>query len=469
MYGSAVNRLYRKAKSMLRPREAAALSLAAAMAVASGYGAWAFYREAAPRTPLIAAINSIGVAEAGEGVRQASLLPAAGSRGAATGVGASGVSGTALAPAHVAAAVAPSHGIAEMLQNPQVNRNATTNTDNNSTTTTITPTAGAIPTTDSSAPQEHGAAPQENGTEAESTLAPSQQEHAAASQEHGAAPQENGAAPDSTLAPPPPLPPQEELFTVKVDVDGVRYVFVTPSMTVEAFLAGRGISVSEHDRLSGAYLDGVIDSDLYIVISRVAYRVEEVNEPIPRDTKYRGSTSLEIGSTRVVAEGKDGMKLSKYLVTVVDGDVESRKLVKSVVHDEPTDKIVEQGRGGATVNVGGKSVKYEKKIENVRCTAYTSSYEDTGKRPGDPGFGITKTGMAAREGVVAVDPEVIPLHAKLYIEILEDGVPDYGFAVAGDTGSKIKGKKVDLYFDWERSELLEFGVKAANVYILEGD
>ena len=254
-----------------------------------------------------------------------------------------------------------------------------------------------------------------------------------------------------------------------VVADGARSVFVTPSKTVGELLSEHGISLSEHDIVSGAYLDGTIDSDLYIEIRRVAFRTVDVEEPIPRATVYRDNASLEIGKTRVLAEGKDGLKLSKYLVTLVDGVEESRKLVKSPILAEPVDRVVEQGKGGNSINIDGKSVRYTKKIENVKCTAYTSSYEDTGKRPGDPGYGITKNGMEAREGIVAVDPAIIPLNSMLYIEITEEGVPDYGVAIAGDTGSKIKGKKVDLYFDWEREELLKFGVKAANIYILGGD
>jgi 3D (Asp-Asp-Asp) domain-containing protein len=79
----------------------------------------------------------------------------------------------------------------------------------------------------------------------------------------------------------------------------------------------------------------------------------------------------------------------------------------------------------------------------------------------------TKSGLKAGEGIVAVDPKVIPLHSKLYIEILDESIPDYGYCVAGDTGSKIKGNKVDLFFNADRQTLLQFGVRNAKVYILE--
>ncbi len=39
--------------------------------------------------------------------------------------------------------------------------------------------------------------------------------------------------------------------------------------------------------------------------------------------------------------------------------------------------------------------------------------------------------------VIAVDPRVIPLGTKVYVE-------GYGYAVAADTGGAIKGYKIDV-------------------------
>lgn len=75
----------------------------------------------------------------------------------------------------------------------------------------------------------------------------------------------------------------------------------------------------------------------------------------------------------------------------------------------------------------------------VEATAYTSGPESTGKRPGDPGYGVTYSGVPARAGVVAVDPEVIPLGSVLYVE-------GYGLAVALDTGRAIRGRRIDVWF-----------------------
>jgi 3D (Asp-Asp-Asp) domain-containing protein len=67
--------------------------------------------------------------------------------------------------------------------------------------------------------------------------------------------------------------------------------------------------------------------------------------------------------------------------------------------------------------------------------------------------------MMAGYGIVAVDPRVIRLGTKLYVE-------DYGFCVAGDTGGAIKGTRIDLGFD-TYSEAIRFGRRTVAVYVLD--
>ena len=106
-----------------------------------------------------------------------------------------------------------------------------------------------------------------------------------------------------------------------------------------------------------------------------------------------------------------------------------------------------------------------KRVITMNASAYDLSYQSTGKRPGDRGYGITASGTKARPGVVAVDPKVIPLGTKLYIESL-DGRADYGNAIAEDTGGAIKGNRIDLFFN-SRSAALNFGRRNVKVHILD--
>ena len=72
---------------------------------------------------------------------------------------------------------------------------------------------------------------------------------------------------------------------------------------------------------------------------------------------------------------------------------------------------------------------------------------------------ITATGLPATHGVVAVDPDVIPLGTRVYI-------PGYGVAIAADTGGMIEGAMIDLCME-SYDDCMDFGRRDIDVYILE--
>lgn len=128
---------------------------------------------------------------------------------------------------------------------------------------------------------------------------------------------------------------------------------------------------------------------------------------------------------------------------------------------------------------GTKFVKYKELAEDNPPTEYTQKIEATatayclckkccGKSPDNPSYGNTHSGLKIVPGtgikVIAVDPKVIPLNSKVYVEGL-NGAWDYGHAIAADTGSAIKELKIDLYMD-THTEALEWGRRKVNVYLL---
>jgi 3D (Asp-Asp-Asp) domain-containing protein len=113
-------------------------------------------------------------------------------------------------------------------------------------------------------------------------------------------------------------------------------------------------------------------------------------------------------------------------------------------------------------------------IRNFTASAYDLSYQCCGKRPGDPGYGVTCCGEnligKTREEAkaVAIDPDVIPLGSRLYIVFPER--PKYnGIYTAVDTGA-FKGAHIDLFMGdfnsiYPAQETIEFGRTTAQVIV----
>lgn len=200
-----------------------------------------------------------------------------------------------------------------------------------------------------------------------------------------------------------------------------------------------------------------------IEIFKVKEVVEEIETTIAFDNVVRTSNNLDAGAVKVIQEGKNGLKNRKIKKVFENGKLISENVIGEEIIEQPSAKIVEKGIKDSFTSSRGKT-RYKKAITMI-ATAYDLSYKSTGKRPGDKHYGLTASGTKARPGAVAVDPRVIPLGTKLYVESL-DSTSDYGFCVAEDTGGAIKNNKIDLFFN-TANEVKSFGRRKVKVYILD--
>ncbi|WP_286887064.1 3D domain-containing protein [Aneurinibacillus sp. UBA3580] len=106
------------------------------------------------------------------------------------------------------------------------------------------------------------------------------------------------------------------------------------------------------------------------------------------------------------------------------------------------------------LNASGDNVK-PGKVLTMESTAYTANCAGCS--------GVTSQGINLKENpdakVISVDPSVIPLGSKVYVE-------GYGMAIAGDTGGAIKGNKIDVFFS-DRNQALQWGRKDVTVKVFE--
>ncbi len=189
-----------------------------------------------------------------------------------------------------------------------------------------------------------------------------------------------------------------------------------------------------------------------------------VEETVNFNTVKRLNADLAAGETVTVREGVTGTKKVTYKVNYENGKEISREAIAEIVTTAPIDKIVEYGNKTAeeelpTVSTEKGVLKY-KRVITCEATAYDLSAEENGGYAGQ-----TATGVPLDRGVIAVDPRVIPLGSRVYIEAL-DGSWTYGYAVAADTGGAIKGNRVDLCYRTQY-ECVQFGRRQCRVYILD--
>jgi len=241
---------------------------------------------------------------------------------------------------------------------------------------------------------------------------------------------------------------------IEVNENGSISKVMATRKTVGTALENAGIKLDILDRTEPT-ADSIITDGMKIKIFRVAVKKEYVEEALPFGRTEIQDSTLEKGTTAVKEIGVEGIKRTAYNVMTENGKEIQRDFVSSEVIKEPVNEVVLVGtKEPAKITVNGKELNYKKKI-TVTATAYTA----TGNR--------TASGRAAQVGVIAVDPKVIPLGTKLYVESVDEGGSwTYGYCIAGDTGGAIKGNKIDLYYD-TKGECIKFGRRSATVYVLD--
>ncbi|MEN6413249.1 MAG: 3D domain-containing protein [Veillonellales bacterium] len=99
-----------------------------------------------------------------------------------------------------------------------------------------------------------------------------------------------------------------------------------------------------------------------------------------------------------------------------------------------------------------------KDVLDITATAYAPGPHDN-----EQWGSKTYSGTEVRPGIIAVDPKIIPLGSRVYIQY-PDGHGTY--ATAEDTGGAIKGNRIDIA-KWSVGEAEDFGIQQVKVYILD--
>ena len=225
---------------------------------------------------------------------------------------------------------------------------------------------------------------------------------------------------------------------VHIEVDGRTILTRTRAENVAGVLGQEGIALVGKDFAQPATGDPV-QPDMAIRVTRVREELIVEFDPIPFETVWVADPEVEIDNIRLVQEGQLGLTKRRYRATFHDGHEVERVLEDVWAEQPPMDKTMAYGTKIVvrTMDTPDGPIEYWRKMR-----VYTTSYKPAscGKPKDHPRYGYTALGWKLTVGIVAVDPDVIPLKSHMY-------VPGYGHARAGDTGGGVKGKFVDLGFE----------------------
>ena len=214
-------------------------------------------------------------------------------------------------------------------------------------------------------------------------------------------------------------------------------------------------------------LTATVNEDMTIEVKDIDFTTKVTEKTLEFKTIEEIDPSMKAGERKVVREGKQGKETRTTFVKTVNGEVTETTVTKTT--DKPVSKKVKVGveqkkakssewmsdltpKKTIMLDKNGAPVKYSKKITGVAsayCTGTTCS-----------------TGVAVKQGYIAVDPSIIPYGTEMYIRT-PDGSYIYGYAVAADTGGFTAwGNTIaDLYM-YSYSDCVRFGRRNIEIYIL---
>ncbi|MBE3556764.1 MAG: DUF348 domain-containing protein [Firmicutes bacterium] len=250
---------------------------------------------------------------------------------------------------------------------------------------------------------------------------------------------------------------------VRLNDGGKVQTVYTTAADVAGLLAAQRVHLGNYDRLNNSPFEP-IRPNMTVTILRGRREVQTKEVAISHRSLTKESAQLKKGEREVVQAGHDGLK--RVTVTrFYENDRLASTQQKEVVVNHPTDEIVVIGtkeeptptqpivasRGGQRpsqqprVRVSTQTPRSSGRTLQMVATAYS-------------GDGYTASGRRTARGLVAVDPDLIPLGTRLYIS-------GYGEAIAADTGGAIQGRRIDLYFP-SAAQAQSWGVRTVSVTIL---
>lgn len=274
-------------------------------------------------------------------------------------------------------------------------------------------------------------------------------------------------------------------FEVTINDGGDEQTVWTTGGSIGDLLDHHGVTLEEKlDKIKPS-LDESLEEETVITITRVEKATDKIEEKVDFKTEEQEDDTLAKGEEKIISEGKAGTIVKTFEITKENGEEVNRELTNEEIKEASENRVVAIGTKDpeppkqelATLASETESKPSENKTDDApkesesKSTESTSSSDEEVLSMNATAYsancngctGITATGINLNEDpnlkVVAVDPNVIPLGSKVWVE-------GYGNAVAGDTGGAIKGNRIDVHVPTS-ADASRYGWQKVQVKILK--
>lgn len=233
---------------------------------------------------------------------------------------------------------------------------------------------------------------------------------------------------------------------VTVEIDGDIKTVSTTKKTVGELVSSMNLDEDKYFVETDKNIQLSADTKVKVlnVSSKLVLRDEVQNYQVIKEP----DSSLTRGNEEIKQSGRNGLNRLLVREKYHNGIKVGEDIVQTSQLVRPVDQIVREGTAEPKNTIGWRSYS---QVLYMEASAYLP-YDGGGS-------GYTALGIPARYGVVAVDPDIIPLGTRLYI-------PGYGEAIAADTGGAINGYMIDLCME-DYTQAIAFGRRGVEVYILD--
>jgi 3D (Asp-Asp-Asp) domain-containing protein len=244
---------------------------------------------------------------------------------------------------------------------------------------------------------------------------------------------------------------------VFIDIGGEEFYLIPTykSVSLEDILSLNNIKIGEND-ISNYDLDKPVKAYSNIKIIKISYKNRKEVTKIP----FRVLWSRRYNSNLRDVELQKGV--TKTIISEIAEVFHNNVLIKGTIVLNEKTITIEYYRLVLLTKDGKPEVIYDLPKANRMKMVATAYY------PGDPlawGDGtITFLGQKMQRGIVAVDPNIIPLRTRIFVS-------GYGYGYAGDTGNAIIGNRVDLGVNnaqeeksWMFRDVIVYILEPSNVY-----